>query len=174
MGVRLMLAVFAMVALAPAAAARLTGIIDLSVNETVGLSGSSVGCGSREANGAPYIYCTSSKPSAGYVALMAGTGRTEILSVQTHEAVFDRLRQAVGVSFVGAARVGDVIVVSGTSVLCQVITTDARPTVLCEYVNRRGAPRPNSYAFAISDAMVSSLEWDAKGRVHVLGSWRES
>jgi hypothetical protein len=78
--------------------------------------GSSIGCGARKANGKPYIYCTSSRPSAAYVAPMAANGRTEVLSVKTQKAVFDRTPAAVARRGVAAAaRVGDVIVLEATS-----------------------------------------------------------
>jgi hypothetical protein len=157
------------------AAARSSTIIDLKVNQVVTLSGSSIGCGARKANGKPYVYCTSSRPSAAYVALMAANGRTEVLSVKTQKAVFDRTPAGAGRRGVAtAARVGDVIVLEGTSVLCDVIKTGGKPTMICEYVNAKGAVRPNSYSFGISDAVVSSLRWDRRRQVHVLHTWRES
>lgn len=53
------------------------------------------------------------------------------------------------------------VVLSRTSILCDVITTGGKPTLLCEYVDGKGVVHPNSYAFAISDELVSSLRWDA-------------
>ena len=171
----MLLGVAVAAALCQAAVAGSNGIINLSVGQVVTLSGSSIGCGSREANGKPYIYCTSSRSSAGYVALMAANGRVEVLSVKTHKAVFDRTPAVVMRSSIGtAAHLGDVVVLGGTRILCDVIKTGGKPTMICEYVDGKGVVRPNSFSFGISDTLVSSLAWDAQKQVHVLRTWRES
>ena len=163
------------VVLSQSAVARSYAIINLSVGQVVTLSGSSIGCGARQANGKPYIYCTSSRASAAYVALMTAMGRVEVLSVKTHKAVFDRTPAVVLHSRIGtAANLGDVVVLAGTPILCDVIKTSGKPTMLCESVDKKGVVRPNSYSFGISDTVVSSLEWDAHKQVHVLHTWRES
>ena len=65
------------------------------------------------------------------------------------------------------------IVANGTSILCYVIKVSGKPTLICEYVNGKGVVRPNSYSFGISDAVLTSLKWDAAKQVHVLQTWSE-
>jgi hypothetical protein len=157
------------------AGARRSAVIDLTVDHVVTVSSSSIGCGARSSGGEAYIYCTSSRPTAAYVAIMASNGRVEILSVKTHGAVFDRTPSAFDArSATPVAHLEDIVTVSGTAILCDVFKVGGKPTMVCEYVDRKGVARPDSYAFGISDTVVSSLEWDAAGKVHVLQSWRES
>jgi hypothetical protein len=76
-------------------------------------------------------------------------------------------------SVLRTARIGDAIVLAETSILCDVIKAAGLPTLICEVVNTKGFGHPNSYSFAISDALVRSLRWDAATHVHVLQSWPE-
>jgi hypothetical protein len=157
------------------AGARQSAIIDLALNQVVQVAHSSIGCGTRSSSGTPYIYCTSSRSSAAYVAILAANGRVEIVSVKTHKAAFNRAPAAVATTNgTPTAQLKDLVVVSGTSILCDVLTVSSKPTMVCEYVNKKGDARPNSYSFGISDSIVSSLQWDAAGKLHVLHTWAES
>jgi len=110
----------------------------------------------------------------GYVALIMSDGRVVILSVRTHKAVSSHAPRAIAQrGSLRTARIADVIVLSGTSILCDVIQAGGLPTLICEVANGKGVVHPNSYSFAISDALVSSLRWDAAKHVHVLQSWPE-
>ena len=177
MATRGVCAVFVALALAAAlaggAGARSATVINLGLNQVVTISGTSIGCGTRASGGKPYIYCTSSRPTAAYVALMASNGRVEILSVKTHKAAFDRT-PASARSSTPVAHLQDIVVVSGTSILCDVFKVSGKPTMVCEYVDSKGVVRPNSYSFGIGDSVLSSLRWDPAGKVHVLNTWRES
>ena len=66
-----------------------------------------------------------------------------------------------------SANVGYGLRLSGTTyIVCG-------PSTQVKYVDGKGDLRPNSYSFGISDAVVSSLKWDAAKRVHVLDTWPE-
>jgi hypothetical protein len=177
--IRAVCAVFAVSAVAAGfasgAGARSSAIINLGADQVVTISGTSIGCGTRSSGGKPYIYCTSSRPSAAYVAIMTSNGRVEIISVKTHKAAFDRTMASVD-RHIGTpvARLQDIVTVAGTSILCDVIKVSGKPTIVCEYVNSKGVVRPNSYSFGIGDTVVSSLQWDAAGKVHLLHTWAES
>jgi hypothetical protein len=160
---------------ASSAGAHQSAIIDLGLNQVVQVANSSIGCGTRSSSGTPYIYCTSSRSSAAYVAILAANGRVEVVSVKTHKAAFNRAPAGVETrNGTPTAQLKDLVVVTGTSILCDVLTVSGKPTMLCEYVNKKGDARPNSYSFGISDTIVSSLEWDAAGKLHVLHTWAES
>jgi hypothetical protein len=59
--------------------------------------------------------------------------------------------------------------------ICGVITLDSEPTLLCSFFSRKDLahPRANSFAFAINDTHVLSVEWDAQRQSHILGDWPE-
>jgi len=169
--------------LSDSVAARPGAIITLSVGDGLAMAGSAIQCGvgANSGYGLPlrgktYIVCGPSTQvkGGGYVAVMESDGRVVILSIKTHKTVFSRAPQAVvGRSALRSARIGDVIVLTRTSILCDVITAGGKPTLICEVVDGKGAVRPNSYSFGISDAVVSSLRWDAAKKVHVLQTWPE-
>jgi hypothetical protein len=162
---------------------RATSIVTLSVGDGLAISGSKIQCGASAnvgydlpLSGKTYIVCGPSTQvrGGGYVALFVSDGRVVILSIKTHKAVSSHAPRAVARrDALRTARIGDVIVLSGTPVLCDVIKAGGLPTLVCESVDGKGVVRPNSYSFAISDSLVSSLRWDAAKQVHVLQSWHE-
>jgi hypothetical protein len=182
-GVAMLAGAILFVALSGSAAARSMTIITLSVGDGLMISGSKIQCGvsansgyGLRLSGKTYIVCGPSTQvkGGGYVALIESDGRVVILSVKTHKTVSSRAPQAVGRrSSLRTARLGDVIVLSGTSILCTVIKVGGKPTLICEYVDSKGVVHPNSYSFGISDAVVSSLRWDTAKQVHVLQTWPE-
>ena len=165
------------------AVARSGAIITLSVGDGLALSGSKIQCGvsanvgyGLRLGGKTYIVCGPSTrvKGGGYVALIESSGHVFILSVKTHKVVSSRAPAGVAHrSVLRTARMGDVIVLRGTSILCSLIRVGGLPTLLCEYADHKGGVRPNSYSFGISDAVVSSLRWDGAKRVHVLRTWPE-
>jgi hypothetical protein len=165
------------------AVAGATSIITVSAGDGLAISGSKIQCGvsANSGYGLPlagktYVACGPSTQvrGGGYVALIVSDGRVVILSVRTQKAVFSYAPRAVAYpSAFRAARIGDVIVLDGTSIVCDVIKASGVPTLICELVDSKGIVHPNSYSFAISDALVSSLRWDPARQVHVLQSWPE-
>ena len=128
--------------------------------------------------GKTYVVCgtsTESKP-AGYVALMESDGRVVIVAAHTQKTVSTRSPTAVAqAAGPWTAHLGDQIVLGGEPVICAVITLDNKATVLCSFFDRSDLtrPRPNTYAFAINNARVSSIKWDAQRNPHILQEWPE-
>jgi hypothetical protein len=167
-----------------AAFARSNSVITLSVGDALSIAGSKIQCGvsknvgyGLQLTGLTYIVCGPSTEvkGGGYVALMASNGRVVLLSVRTHKTVSSRTpASAVSLNASETAHIGDIVVLDGTSILCQVIKVSREPTLLCQYVDSRGNARPNSYSFGISDKLATSLAWNAKRIVRVLQAWPES
>jgi hypothetical protein len=160
-----------LLAIPGSALARSNAIITLSVGDALNLSGSRIQCG-VSANrgyglrlaGLTYIVCgpSSEVKGGGYVALMDSKGRVVVLSIRTEKTVSSRTpASAVSRSGGNTARIGDVVAINGTPILCLMIKVGGVPTLLCEYVDGKGVVRPNSYSFGISDTVASSLHWDA-------------
>ena len=179
------LAVLLLVVAVPGSAlAHANAIITLSVGDSLSLSGSKIQCGvsanrgyGLRLTGLTYIVCGPSTQvkGGGYVALMDSKGRVVVLSIRTEKTVSSRTPAAVVSQRAGnMARIGDVVAINGTTILCLMIKVSGLPTLLCESVDGKGAVRPNSYSFGISDSVVSSLRWDATKHVHVLQTWPEN
>jgi hypothetical protein len=175
-------ALLLLVAVPGSALARSDAIITLSVGDALSLSGSKIQCGvsanrgyGLKLTGLTYIVCGPSTQvkGGGYVALMDSKGRVVVLSIRTEKAVSSRTPASAGSQAGNTARIGDVVAINGTSILCSMIKVSGVPTLLCEYVDGKGVVHPNSYSFGISDTVVSSLNWDATKRVHVLQTWSE-
>ena len=165
---------------AAAVSARSGAIVPLPLHGTISLSGSKILCGSGHLNGLTYIDCgvadASGQPKrGGYVALMAANGRVSIAAVSTNKIVFSRTPAAAIRATVGTpVHTGDLIELPATSILCNVSLISGKPTIVCEYVDRKGVVRPNSYSFGIGDTLVTSLGWDSTRHVHLLKSWPEN
>jgi hypothetical protein len=69
---------------------------------------------------------------------------------------------------------GDTIEVPGTSILCSAGSVSGEPTIFCDYVDKKGAVRPHSYSFGISDTVVTALGWDRARHAHLIRSWPEN
>ena len=177
-------ALLLLVAVPGSALARSDAIITLSVGDALSLSGSKIQCGvsanrgyGLKLTGLTYIVCGPSTQvkGGGYVALMDSKGRVVVLSIRTETTVSSRSPAAVVSQRAGSmARIGDVVAINGTPILCLMIKVGGVPTLLCEYVDGKGVVRPNSYSFGISDMVASSLHWDATKHVHVLQTWSEN
>jgi hypothetical protein len=182
-GAALLLAAALSACVSSTAAGGAQAIISLSVGDGLSIAGSKIQCGvsanvgyGLKLAGQTYIVCGPSThvKGGGYIALIESDGRVVILSVKTQKSVSSRAPAAVGAQKgMSTARIGDVVVLKGTSIMCDAIRVGGKPTLICDYVNAKGVVRANSYSFGISDAIVSSLKWDAAKHVHVLRSWSE-
>ncbi len=156
------------------------GTVPLPLHGTIGLTGSKIRCGSGTLKGLTYVDCgvasASGQPKrGGYVALIAADGRVNIVSTTTLKTEFSR--KPAGVvreTAVTPVRPGDTIEVPGTSILCSASSVQGKPTIFCDYVDKKGSIRPGSYSFGISDVVVTALGWDAVRHAHVISSWPEN
>jgi hypothetical protein len=128
--------------------------------------------------GKTYIFCgpSTNVKGGGYIALMDSDGRVYVLSIKTHKTVsFRTPAAAVRSAGTWKARLHDQVIVAGEPMICGVITLDSEPTLLCSFFSRKDLahPRANSFAFAINDTHVLSVEWDAQRQSHILGDWPE-
>jgi hypothetical protein len=158
----------------------LTRVVPLPLHGTISLTGSKILCGSGHLKGLTYVDCGvgdgSGQPKRGsYVALMAADGRVNIVSATTLKTLFSRKPASVARRAVGTpVRPGDTIDVPGTRISCSASAVRGTPTIFCDYVDKHGLARPSSYAFGISDTVVTVLGWDGAGHAHLLRSWREN
>ena len=127
--------------------------------------------------GKTYIVCgpSTNVKGGGYVALMDSDGRVYVLSIKTHKTVSMRTPAAAVRTATWKARLHDQVIVGGEPMICSIITLDNEPTVLCSFFSRKDLthPRTDSYAFAINDAHVLSVKWDANQKSQILGDWPE-
>jgi hypothetical protein len=153
------------------------------VGDGIAIVASKIQCGvaadvgyGLDLRGKTYVVCGPSTKvkGAGYVALIASDGHVYILSIKSHRTVSSRAPAGVvRRAALATVRIGDRVAIRGTSLLCDVIKVSGAPTLLCDYVDARGAIRANSFAFGISDDEVTSLRWDAAQHVHILKAFSE-
>jgi hypothetical protein len=174
-------AVLAGVAAAAAASGHAARTIALRPGGYVYVSGTSIRCGAVRDQGITFVSCgvvlaNGNAKSGSYVAAMQSNGRVAIIrAVKPIKTVFDRTPAAVvrlGAKVV--AKPADRIVVPGTSIACNVGLVSGKATIFCDYITSSGGARPGSYSFGIGDTIVTSLGWDAKSHIHLLGSWPEN
>jgi hypothetical protein len=160
----------------------LAGSALLGVGDGLAITGSGIQCSvaanrgyGLDLRGKTYIVCgPSTGPDRGYVTLMDSTGHVYVLSIKTEKTVFSRKPTAI-VRGTGmyTVKIGDVAIVKGTPIACLVVAVGGAPTLVCELVDAKGAPRANTYGFGISNAYADSLGWDAGRKVHTLKSFPE-
>jgi hypothetical protein len=164
--------------LASSALARPANALTLRVHQTLRVSGTNILCGAGHTAGVTYVYCAI-VDSAGdarkdsYLALLTQTGKVNIVTRNT-KIVFNRtgtslLRVAL------VARPGDTIDVAGvTTIGCSVAKVSGKATVFCDKIDAKGNFVPGSYAFGMSDTIVTALGWNAKRQAHLIHSYPES
>jgi len=165
------------------ASAQATRTISLSPGGYVYLAGSNVRCGAVHSNGITFVSCgvvlaNGDAKRGSYVAAMQSNGRVAIIHAikpGKTTTVFDRTPAAVVEAAAKTlARPGDHIRIPGTSIACSAGLVSGKATIFCDYVTAGGGARPHSYAFGMSNTLLTSLGWDATSHVHLLGSWPEN
>lgn len=168
--------------LVSAAAGRSGGVVPLQLGGALYLSGSHIRCGSgKDVKGVTLVDCeivdASDYPKRGsYIVLMEANGRVNVTNESTLKTVFDRKPAAVVQARAKTIiHPGDRIELPGTSTIsCNASLVGRKPTIFCYYVDKKGVVRAHSYSFAISDTIVTTLGWDAKGHASVIHSWPEN
>jgi hypothetical protein len=152
----------------------------LRVHETLRLAGSNVLCGAGSTAGLTYIDCgivnSAGKELAGsYVSLLAKSGRTTVIADGGKKILFDKTAGLMERSVGNVLHAGDSFGIAGVAtVYCSAANVQGRPTVFCDLVDTKGGFVHDSYAFGISDTVLTALMWDAKGHSKLLKSWPEN
>jgi hypothetical protein len=164
-----------------ASSAGAANVIAMRPGDYVYLAGTSVRCGFVKANGLTFLSCGVVDKSGdairgSYVAAIMSNGRVAIVHAikpGNTPTVFDRTPAAVVARM--AAKPGDHIEPTGTLITCSVALVTSEPTIFCDLLDGKGTGyRPGSYAFGMGDTVLTSLGWDAKGKVHLLKTWPEN
>jgi hypothetical protein len=175
----LLLVVVGFCGLASSAGGRQAVPITLKVHQTVRLAGSNVLCGAGNAAGVTFVDCgvvdaAGNARKGSYVALLGQNGRVSVVSA-SNKIVFDRTAGLMQREADTVVHPGDTILAAGVrTILCTAAKVDGKPTVFCDRVDAKGRFAPGSYAFGISDIVVTALGWDAKRAAHLLHSWPEN
>jgi hypothetical protein len=164
-----------------ASSASAATVITMRPGDYVYLAGTNVRCGFVKGNGLTFISCGVVTKSGdairgSYVAAIMSSGRVAIIHAikpGNTPTVFDRTPAAALARLV--AKPGDHIDLAGTLISCSVAVITSEPTIFCDFLNGKGTGfLPGSYAFGMGDTVLTSLTWDAKGKVHLLKSWPEN
>jgi hypothetical protein len=159
--------------------------ITLPLHGTIMLANSNVRCGSGQASGLTYIDCGIStaagqpKPG-GYLALMLGSGKVNIIAVNTKKTVFNRApagreQRSSAAATYPTVHPGDVITLPGApAISCRISSVGGKTTILCYDVDKNGVVRPGSYSFGMSNVVTTALGWDKARKVHLINHWAEN
>jgi hypothetical protein len=181
----LVLAVIVAGSLATTATAGSRKQITLPLHGTIKLANSNVRCGSGQGSGITYIDCGIStaagqpKPG-GYLALMLGSGKVNIIAVSTKKTVFNRSpagreQRSSAAATYPTVHPGDVISLPGApAIQCRVSAVSGKTTIICYDVDKNGVVRPGSYSFGMSNVVTTALGWDKGRKVHLINSWAEN
>jgi hypothetical protein len=152
----------------------------LRVHETLRLAGSNVLCGAGSTAGLTYIDCgivnsAGKELSGSYVSLLAKNGRTTVIADGGKKILFDKTAGLMEREAGNVLHAGDSFGIAGiATVFCSAANVQGKPTVFCDRVDKKGNFVHNSYAFGISDTVVTALMWDSKGHSKLLQSWPEN
>ncbi len=172
----LVLAVILVGSLTASATAGAQKQVTLPLHGTIMLASSNVltyiDCGISTAAGQP-------KPG-GYLALMLGTGKINIIAVNTKKTVFNRApagreQRASEAATYPTVHPGDVISLpTAPAISCRISSLSGKTTILCYDVDKNGVVRPGSYSFGMSNVVTTALGWDKARKVHLINHWAEN
>ena len=129
--------------------------------------GSGIECAVADSSGQPL--------HGSYIVVMPVTGGISVVVPYSNKVVFVRKGGVMVRASTISVGTGEEIKLAGTSKLgCSTVAVRGEPTIFCDLLDAHGNFLPNSYAFGFGDTTLTTLYWNAAGKVSTVKVFREN